>query len=329
IAVLFANAARKRAGDEDDYDDQLSDDPFEDSGLDDSTDLSDTCDDTDDTDDTDGDGEHTEAGPRSPVDDGGDVCTPEPGNSEPGDSDPDAGPPGPGPGPDPGPGAGPGPLDGDPAGRAPGSGPDTGPGSGDESNAAPTSGTGNSNPQTGQAGAGTMTGSTETENDTAAARTVGTVGVAGFAAGELRVQVSTLMHLDDLPAELAGWGPIHAQLARRLAKRQIGGEWRFAICDEQGQLLHAGITRRRPAGWPRHPAPDPAPGPVHGRGFTPGLPSQPLAGDNRDGSDPAGTARVGVTPARTPAAGQEDSDRPGGALHARPASVRRRGIVEL
>ncbi|WP_228649369.1 hypothetical protein, partial [Microtetraspora sp. AC03309] len=187
------------------------------------------------------------------------------------------------------------------------------------------------------AGAGTVTGSTKNENGTAAARTVGAVGVVGFAAGELRVQLSTLMHLDDLPAELAGWGPIHAQLARRLAKRQIGGEWRFAICDEQGQLLHAGITRRRPAGWPRHPAPDPAHDPalepalglVQGLGFTPGLPSEPLAGDNRDGSDPAGAARVGVTAARTPAAGQEDGDRPGGALHARPASVRRRGIVEL
>ncbi|MEV0974455.1 HNH endonuclease signature motif containing protein [Microtetraspora glauca] len=36
-----------------------------------------------------------------------------------------------------------------------------------------------------------------------------------------------------------------------------------------------------------------------------------------------------MTPARTPAAGQEDGDRPGEALRARPTSVRRRGIVEL
>ncbi|WP_433346142.1 DUF222 domain-containing protein [Microtetraspora malaysiensis] len=75
----------------------------------------------------------------------------------------------------------------------------------------------------------------------------------GYAAGELRVRASTLMHLDDLPAELAGWGPIHAHLARVVAKRQIGGEWRFAVCDEDGHLLFAGVTRRRPGGWPRHP----------------------------------------------------------------------------
>ncbi|WP_433351643.1 DUF222 domain-containing protein [Microtetraspora malaysiensis] len=76
----------------------------------------------------------------------------------------------------------------------------------------------------------------------------------GYAAGELRVRASTLMHLDDLPAELAGWGPIHAHLARVVAKRQIGGEWRFAVCDEDGHLLFAGVTRRRPGGWPRHQA---------------------------------------------------------------------------
>ncbi|GAA4591293.1 hypothetical protein GCM10023194_50210 [Planotetraspora phitsanulokensis] len=86
---------------------------------------------------------------------------------------------------------------------------------------------------------------------------------AGFAAGEIRVQLSTLMHLDDLPAELAGWGPLHAHLARRMTKAQVNSEWRYAVCDHDGRLLHAGITRHRPRGWPRHPARSstPAPGP--------------------------------------------------------------------
>ncbi|MFC0556234.1 hypothetical protein ACFFHJ_35560, partial [Planotetraspora thailandica] len=88
----------------------------------------------------------------------------------------------------------------------------------------------------------------------------------GFAAGEVRVQISTLMHLDDFPAELAGWGPIHAPLARRLAKAQINGEWRFAVCDHDGRLLFAGITRHRPAGWPRHPAPGSTLSSTTGRG---------------------------------------------------------------
>ncbi|MFF3666475.1 HNH endonuclease signature motif containing protein [Microtetraspora malaysiensis] len=96
----------------------------------------------------------------------------------------------------------------------------------------------------------------------------------GYAAGELRVRASTLMHLDDLPAELAGWGPIHAHLARTVAKRQIGGEWRFAVCDEDGHLLFAGVTRRRPGGWPHHqmgvagePEPEVRVVPVRGRGI--------------------------------------------------------------
>lgn len=71
------------------------------------------------------------------------------------------------------------------------------------------------------------------------------------------MRVSTLMHLDDLPAELAGWGPVHAELARRMVKRQIGGEWRFAICDTSGQLIFAGVTRRRPSGWPPRPVTGP------------------------------------------------------------------------
>ncbi|GAA1292590.1 hypothetical protein Psi02_50100 [Planotetraspora silvatica] len=77
------------------------------------------------------------------------------------------------------------------------------------------------------------------------------------AAGEVRVRVTTLVHLDDLPGELAGWGPIHAHLARRLVKQQISGEWRFAVCDEDGRLVHAGITGHRPEGWPRGPASTP------------------------------------------------------------------------
>ncbi|MFC0554293.1 DUF222 domain-containing protein [Planotetraspora thailandica] len=80
----------------------------------------------------------------------------------------------------------------------------------------------------------------------------GTGGLLGAsAAGEVRVRVTTLFHLDDFPGELAGWGPIHANLARRLVKRQVTGEWRFAVCDDDGHLLYAGITVHRPGGWPR------------------------------------------------------------------------------
>jgi Domain of unknown function (DUF222) len=67
---------------------------------------------------------------------------------------------------------------------------------------------------------------------------------------ELRVRLSTLLGHNEYPAELAGWGPVHAELARDLAATLACGEWRFAITDEQGQLLHCGITRARPTGAP-------------------------------------------------------------------------------
>jgi hypothetical protein len=64
------------------------------------------------------------------------------------------------------------------------------------------------------------------------------------------LRLPTLLGHDQYPAELAGWGPVHAELARELAATLGGGEWRFAITDEQGQLSHCGITRARPTGAP-------------------------------------------------------------------------------
>ncbi len=63
---------------------------------------------------------------------------------------------------------------------------------------------------------------------------------------ELRVRLSTLLGRDQYPAELAGWGPLHAELARNLAATLGGAQWRFAITDENGHLVHCGITRARP-----------------------------------------------------------------------------------
>ncbi|MGH3534610.1 MAG: DUF222 domain-containing protein [Pseudonocardiaceae bacterium] len=65
---------------------------------------------------------------------------------------------------------------------------------------------------------------------------------------ELRVRLSTLLGCDQYPAELAGWGPVHAKLAHELATTLGGAQWRFAITDEHGQLRHCGITSARPTG---------------------------------------------------------------------------------
>ncbi|MGI9062659.1 MAG: HNH endonuclease signature motif containing protein [Pseudonocardiaceae bacterium] len=65
---------------------------------------------------------------------------------------------------------------------------------------------------------------------------------------ELRVRLSTLLARDRCPGELAGWGLVHAELARDLAATLRGARWWFAIVDDEGHLLHSGITRARPDG---------------------------------------------------------------------------------
>jgi hypothetical protein len=70
---------------------------------------------------------------------------------------------------------------------------------------------------------------------------------------EVRVALSTLLGRDQHPGEVAGWGPVPAGIARTMVAAQRAATWRFAITAPTGQLLLAGITRRRP----HHP------GPVH------------------------------------------------------------------
>jgi hypothetical protein len=67
---------------------------------------------------------------------------------------------------------------------------------------------------------------------------------------EIRAEITTLLGLDDHPAEIAGWGAVHADLARRLVREQTDAQWRYAICDQDGRLLCEGIARRRPDGYP-------------------------------------------------------------------------------
>ncbi len=79
-----------------------------------------------------------------------------------------------------------------------------------------------------------------------------TTGGGPFASGpaervgvELRVGLSTLLGRDGHPGEIPGWGPIGAELARTMATAQRGAQWCFAVTDEAGHLVFAGITRRR------------------------------------------------------------------------------------
>jgi hypothetical protein len=61
------------------------------------------------------------------------------------------------------------------------------------------------------------------------------------------VPYSTLIGIDEHPAELAGYGPLPASVARRIAAE---GSWRRLLTDPAtGRLLDYGTTRYRP---PRH-----------------------------------------------------------------------------
>lgn len=65
---------------------------------------------------------------------------------------------------------------------------------------------------------------------------------------ELRVDLATLAGLSEAPGELAGFGPVIADIARRVADEQRhGSTWRYVVTDPYtGLPLHHGITRRRP-----------------------------------------------------------------------------------
>lgn len=64
---------------------------------------------------------------------------------------------------------------------------------------------------------------------------------------DLHVDLKTLAELEESPADLAGYGPVIADIARQVAAAQTEGEWRFTITDpDTGLPVHDGTTRRRP-----------------------------------------------------------------------------------
>jgi hypothetical protein len=62
------------------------------------------------------------------------------------------------------------------------------------------------------------------------------------------VPLTTLMGIQDLPGDLAGWGPFCADLARQCAEQTAthGAAIRFTVHDDDGTVLATGSTRRRP-----------------------------------------------------------------------------------
>jgi hypothetical protein len=63
---------------------------------------------------------------------------------------------------------------------------------------------------------------------------------------DIRVDLETLVGLTENPGELAGFGPVIADIARQVTAQQEKAEWRYAVTDPDNQVVHTGITTRRP-----------------------------------------------------------------------------------
>jgi hypothetical protein len=64
---------------------------------------------------------------------------------------------------------------------------------------------------------------------------------------DIHVDLTTLARLADDPGELAGYGPVIADIARQVAENQPQAEWRWTLTHpDSGQVVDNGITRRRP-----------------------------------------------------------------------------------
>lgn len=81
-------------------------------------------------------------------------------------------------------------------------------------------------------------------DDEAATSAAGGTGSTGPVRVDVTIAASSLLGLDELPAHLAGYGPIDPVTARALA---VGGVWRRIVTDDlSGTVLDVGRTRYRP-----------------------------------------------------------------------------------
>jgi hypothetical protein len=63
---------------------------------------------------------------------------------------------------------------------------------------------------------------------------------------DITVDLKTLTELSDTPGDLAGYGPVIADIARQVTHAQQNSEWRMTVTNESGDIIHVGTTSRRP-----------------------------------------------------------------------------------
>ena len=62
----------------------------------------------------------------------------------------------------------------------------------------------------------------------------------------IHVNLETLMGLSETAADIAGWGPVVADIARQVTSAQTKAQWRTTVTDTNGYIVHVGTTARRP-----------------------------------------------------------------------------------
>jgi hypothetical protein len=67
---------------------------------------------------------------------------------------------------------------------------------------------------------------------------------------DLQMSIYTLMGLDELPAELSGFGPLLADIARQVIAQRPDLKWRFSVYNEIDDLVAHGVTTTRPTPIP-------------------------------------------------------------------------------
>jgi hypothetical protein len=63
---------------------------------------------------------------------------------------------------------------------------------------------------------------------------------------DIRVDLDTLAGLDENPGLIPGWGPVIADIARKIVREQDESEWRITITDQNGLPIGVTTTNRRP-----------------------------------------------------------------------------------
>jgi hypothetical protein len=63
---------------------------------------------------------------------------------------------------------------------------------------------------------------------------------------DIRVGLETLVGRSEEPGEIPGWGPVIADVARRVADANTSGRWRYSVVGDDNHVLATGVTRRRP-----------------------------------------------------------------------------------